>query len=165
MISQESLQIIHRLAQELFEKIEAPSQIQARQEEGSTVALEVTLVEPQLFIGEKGQTLLEIQHLLRALVRKKIPEPVFVSLDINEYRKNKESYLRELAQNTADEVSLLKKPKELPPMPAFERRIIHVALAERSDVTSASEGEGEDRRVIIQPKPKETGELRSLPKV
>ncbi|HEA84631.1 MAG TPA: hypothetical protein ENI04_01455 [Candidatus Wildermuthbacteria bacterium] len=73
-----------------------------------------------------------------------------MSLDINDYKKRKEEYLRDLAKTTADEVVLLKQAKELPPMPPAERRIIHLSLQDRDDVASDSIGEGSERRVVVQ---------------
>jgi len=162
MISNETLKIIETEARQFFEKMGAVGQVTARADEESGIFVDAILEEPQLFIGEKGQTLAEIQHLLKAIIRKKLPPPqselaegqssqLYVTLDINEYKKNKESYLRELARTAADEVSLLKKQKELPSMTAAERRIIHMELAERNDVSSESEGEGSERKVVIKP--------------
>lgn len=151
MISKEELQTIEREAKQFFEKMGAAGTVTVRADEETGVFVDAILEEPQLFIGEKGQTLSEIQHLLRAIVRKKIPEQLYITLDINEYKKNKESYLRDLARSVADEVTLLKKPKELSPMSAAERRIVHVELAERSDITSESEGEGSERKVVVRP--------------
>jgi len=124
-----------------------------KMEEGEEglVAVRVTVEEPKMFIGERGQTLFEIQHIFKSIVRKKVSEPLHLFVDINDYRKNKEDYLRELARNTADEAALFKREKELPPMPAAERRIIHMELAERGDVVSESVGEGVERRVAIKP--------------
>jgi len=163
MISNATLQVIEREAKQFFEKMGAAGTVTARADEESGVFVDAILEEPQLFIGEKGQTLSEIQHLLKAIIRKKIPSPqqgetasrqaehIFITLDINEYRKNKENYLRELANSTADEVALLKKPKELAPMTAAERRILHVELSERNDVVSESTGEEPERKVVIKP--------------
>ena len=117
---------------------------------GPTVQVSIVVGEPNMLIGEKGQTLFELQHILKLMLRKKISEPFYLALDINEYKKNKEEYLRDLAQTTADEVVLLKKPKELPPMSSSERRVIHMALASRTDVASESLGDGLDRRVVIK---------------
>lgn len=151
MIEKELLASIEEAAKEFFQKIGADGTVQVKAAEESGVSIDITLQEPQLYIGEKGQTLFEIQHILKAIIRKKIPEQhLYISLDINEYNQNKESYLRELARGAADEVALLKKAKELPPMPAAERRIVHMELSERSDVSTESDGEGELRRVIIK---------------
>lgn len=133
--------------------MEVPGEIQVEGlEDGSTVVVSIHTEEPKIYIGEKGQTLFEIQHILKLIVRKKIEDPIYVSLDINDYKKNKEEYLRDLAKTTADEVTLLKKEKELPPMAPAERKVIHMALADRDDIVSESLGEGPERRVTIKPK-------------
>ena len=151
MIAKEILSTIEEATKEFFQKVGVDGTIQVKADEESGVSINVILQEPQLYIGEKGQTLFEIQHILKAIIRKKIPEQqLYISLDINEYKQNKESYLRELARGAADEVALLKKSKELPPMPAAERRIVHMELSERSDVSTESDGEGDLRRVIIK---------------
>jgi len=153
MVSKEQLDIIKNAAQELFAIMEVPGEIQVEGlEDGSTVVVSIHTEEPKIYIGEKGQTLFEIQHILKLIVRKKIEDPIYVSLDINDYKKNKEEYLRDLAKTTADEVTLLKKEKELPPMAPAERKVIHMALADRDDIVSESLGEGPERRVTIKPK-------------
>jgi len=151
MIAKEILSTIEEATKEFFQKVGVDGAVQIKADEESGISIDITLQEPQLYIGEKGQTLFEIQHILKAIIRKKIPEQqLYISLDINEYKQNKESYLRELARTAADEVALLKKAKELPPMPPAERRIVHMELSERSDVSTESDGEGELRRVIIK---------------
>lgn len=153
MLNKEQLQLIENETRHLLERLETPSEVnvgQAKDSTEPTVQVLVVVEEPKILIGEKGQTLFELQHILKLLLRKKITEPFYLALDINEYKKNKEEYLGDLAQTTADEVALLKKPKELPPMPASERRVIHMALANRTDVVSESLGDGNDRRIVIR---------------
>jgi len=119
----------------------------------SSFKIDVQTKEFQVLIGEKGKTLLEIQHLLSAILKKKINNEIFVDLDIAGYKERKIKYLKELAKAVADEVALTKKEKILEPMPAYERRIIHLELASRSDVTTESIGKEPNRRVIIKPYP------------
>jgi spoIIIJ-associated protein len=119
----------------------------------SSFKIDVKTKEFQALIGEKGRTLLELQHLLNAILKKKINNEIFVDLDIAGYKERKIKYLRELAKAVADEVALTKKEKILEPMPAYERRIIHLELASRSDVTTESIGKEPNRRVIIKPYP------------
>jgi len=155
MLNKEQLQTIEKEIRDLLERLEMGAEVKVGQEEDSkepTVQVSIVVEEPKMLIGEKGQTLFEMQHVLKLMLRKKIAEPFYLSLDINEYKKNKEEYLRDVAKTAADEVVLLKKPKELPPMPSSERRVVHMALAERGDVVSESVGDGPDRRVVISPK-------------
>lgn len=146
----ETLSTIEQTATELFSRLGLSGQVKVAELEENSASVEVSVDTPQLYIGEKGQTMAEIQYVLKALLRRKLTEPVYVSLDINEYRKNKEHYLRELARTIADEVALLKTTKELPPMSAAERRIVHLELQERGDVVTESAGDGSERRVVIK---------------
>ena len=126
----------------------ASSEDSAKEE---TIHINLKTDEPQILIGEGGQTLNEIQHLFKAILKRKISEPFYINLDINDYKKKKTEYLKELARSLADEVSLTKKEKTLAPMPAYERRIIHLELSSRSDVVSESAGEEPDRKIVIRP--------------
>jgi spoIIIJ-associated protein len=155
MISKQTLATIEQEAKILFGKLGLQGESQATaNEENQTIAISFKTEDPKLFIGERGQTLFEIQHVFKLMMRRKQPDlaDYYISLDINDYKKNKEEYLRDLAKTTADEVSLLKKPKELPPMPPAERRVVHETLTERSDVVSESIGEGLDRRIVVKVK-------------
>ena len=149
-MTKEILHIIEQTAREFLIKLGAEGEIKAEVNQEGGVSISVTLQEPQLFIGERGQTLSEIVHILRALVRRKLEEPVRLALDINDYQKNKEQYLRELARTAADEVALSKVDKELPAMTSADRRIVHLELAERQDVVSESVGEEPERCVVIK---------------
>jgi len=153
-MEQDTLLVIEQTAKELLHKIGLEGSTQVVKKEEGSFTIDVTCEDPQLYIGEKGQTMAEILYILKSLLRKKLAEPVYVALDINDYRKNKEHYIKELARTTADEVTLLKTPKELPPMPPAERRLVHMELQERSDIETESAGEGETRRVIIKIKEK-----------
>lgn len=146
----EQRETIKAIAKELFSMISLEGNIQTEEKEEGGLAISVTCEDPQLYIGEKGQTLSEILYILKSLARRKLGESVYIALDINDYWKNKEHYTRELARTTADEVSLFKAPKELSPMSAVERRIVHMELQERNDVETESAGDGETRRVIIR---------------
>lgn len=152
-MTQETLQVIESTAKELLSRIGLEGNVRVSQNEEGSFAVDVTCPDPQLYIGEKGQTMAEILYVLKALLRKKLGEAVYINLDINDYRKNKEHYVRELARTTADEVSLLKTPRELPPMTPSERRLVHLELQERSDIATESVGEGQERRVVVRIKP------------
>ena len=158
-MTKESLDTIERVAREFLGKLGLEGEIRVESNQEGDVLVGVTLQEPQLFIGERGQTMFEISHILKTLVRRKLGEPVRLAFDINDYQKNKEQYLRELARTTADEVALFKKEKELLAMTPGERRIVHLELAERQDVVSESVGEGPERRVVIKVKTSSTGSL------
>lgn len=113
--------------------------------------IEIKSKEPRILIGEKGQTLQEIQYLIRLIVRKKFNQKIFIDIDVNDYKKKKAEYLKEVAVSLADEVALFRKEKKLPLMPSYERRIIHMELSKRKDIVSESLGEGFQKEIIIKP--------------
>lgn len=153
MLSQRSLEEIKKTTEEFFQKTTFEVEIEFLPQKDLTLPINLKTEEPQILIGEGGQTLTEIQHLLKAILKRKIKESFFIDLDINGYKKKKLEYLKELAHSVADEVALTKKEKNLPPMPAHERRVIHLELAGRSDVTTESLGQEPERRVVVKPYP------------
>ncbi len=159
MNPEETIQIAEQVIRGLFLRlgIEEVPAVSMRDDE--TLAVILVMEDPKALIGERGQTLFEIQHLLRTMLRKKFEQdlpaqagPPHIFLDINDYRKSKEEYLRDTARQTADEAVLLNRPCELPAMSSADRRIVHMELSRRTDVVSESVGEGENRRVVIKPK-------------
>ena len=86
------------------------------------------------------------------ILKKKITDPFYINLDINDYKKKKEEYLKELARSAAEEVALTKREKILGSMLAYERRIIHMELSNRENIETESIGEEPERRVIIKPR-------------
>jgi len=153
MLNQADLETIKKTTKEFFQKTTFGVEIELLPQKDLTLPINLKTEEPQILIGEDGQTLAEIQRLLKAILKRKIEEPFFIDLDINGYKKKKAEYLKELARSVADEVALTKTEKSLPPMPTYERRVIHLELAGRSDVTTESLGQEPERRIVIKPYP------------
>jgi spoIIIJ-associated protein len=70
--------------------------------------------------------------------------------DINNYRREREKLIIELARAAARKVLLTKQEVELPPMNAYERRLVHVELVSRPDIKTESIGEGTERKVVVK---------------
>lgn len=104
-------------------------------------------------IGYNGKNLSALEFILR-LYASKIGIKEIITLDIDHYRERRENYLVNLAQKLAKKVREEKRQIALNPLPARERRIIHIALQEDPYVCTFSEGEEPNRRVIIAPKEK-----------
>jgi spoIIIJ-associated protein len=119
-------------------------------EKKDLVNLNIKLSEPQILIGERGQTLFETQRLLKIILNKKLQKNFYLNLDINDYKNKKVEYLKDLAKDLANEVSITKKEKVLIPMSSYERRIIHAELAQRPDIITESQGDGIDRHIVIK---------------
>ncbi len=152
-MNRQNLEEIKKITKDFFKKTTFEVEIEFLPPQELTLPVNLKTDEPQILIGEGGQTLIEIQHLLKTILKKKIQEPFFIDLDINGYKKKKIEFLKELAKSVADEVVLAKKEKSLTPMPAYERRIIHLELAGRQDVITESIGQEPERRVMIKLRP------------
>jgi spoIIIJ-associated protein len=130
-------------------------QIEARSINGEEqIYYMIDSYENSLLIGFKGKTLEALQILLRNIISTYTKDHVITSLDIGGYRSNRARQLEILATKTAKEVVKTKVQVKLQPMNSYERRIIHEKLADWRDVYTESEGEGENRAIVIKPKTK-----------
>ncbi len=120
------------------------------QSEGS-FCVKIQTSEAAFLIGRGGENLMALQHLSRAIVSKELGEPAQFIVDINDYQSNRLELLREMALNLAQEVVRQGEAKRLEPMNAYERRVVHLALVDFPGVKTESEGEREDRRIVIRP--------------
>jgi len=145
------LKKIQKIAEVFFEKMGEKIEIEEIHFKEGVIFINLKSKDTQILIGEKGRTLFCLQHLLKKVLIKEIGQFLYLDLDINNYKKKKADYLRDLAKNLADEVALTKKEREFLPMLPYERRIIHLEIAKRKDVSSYSIGEGVERRVVIKP--------------
>ncbi len=105
-----------------------------------------------LLIGRRGETLQSLQYLLNLMVSQQRGRQDFFTVDVEGYRRRREDTLNSLARRMADQVKRSGEPATLEPMPANERRIIHMALSESRSVSTSSIGEGDARRIAISPK-------------
>lgn len=103
-------------------------------------------------IGRRGENLRSLGYLLNLMVGRRLGQPCRVTLDIAGYRQRRTDQITELAETFAEEVRETKEPVTLESMSAYERRLVHVALADDEEVRTYSIGEGEERRVVISPK-------------
>ena len=132
-------------------------------QEGAAIQDEEGACEPTVFniegdelgilIGRRGQTLSCLQYIVKIIAANRIQDslPVIV-IDVNGYKQKRQQVLKELAERVAEQVENSGKSFTLEPMPAYERRIIHMALSDHQGVTTESVGFGEDRKVSIIPK-------------
>ena len=105
-----------------------------------------------ILIGRRGQTLASLQHIVRLIVAHQAKARVPIVIDVEGYKQRRYGALQALALRMAEQVKTRKRPFALEPMPAYERRIIHLTLADDPDVTTESVGEGETRKVVVTPR-------------
>jgi spoIIIJ-associated protein len=102
-----------------------------------------------VLIGRRGQALASLQYVVRLIVAEKLKVWIPINVDIAGYKKRRYESLQNLALRLAEQVKKNRRLIMLEPMPADERRIIHLALANHPDVTTQSMGEGDMRKVAI----------------
>ncbi|OHA09158.1 MAG: hypothetical protein A3B37_01290 [Candidatus Sungbacteria bacterium RIFCSPLOWO2_01_FULL_59_16] len=110
--------------------------------------------EARLLIGARAQNLLALEYLVKRLIERRGPEGAErFFLDVNGYRLHHLEELKAEVKQMARKVRLYRTELALKPMSPFERRIVHIALAEYPDIMTESTGEGASRRVVIKPYP------------
>jgi spoIIIJ-associated protein len=116
------------------------------------IVLDVETDNGGLLIGRRGETLSALQYLVNVLIGKRTRRWTKVVIDVEHWRDRREDTLRALALRQADRVRQQQRPVALDPMPANERRIVHMALQDQRDIETHSEGEEPNRRLVITPK-------------
>ena len=139
----------------IFQSLEIDVKTEFRSlNEGTEIYYQIQSKENALLIGRDGKTLDAIQTLLKTYLHNYTDEKLTVSLDIGQYKQNRKKQLEILATKLAKEVAFTRVEVRLDPMNSYERRIIHTKLAEWRDIYTESEGEGENRQIVIKPRKK-----------
>lgn len=120
---------------------------------GEYIAVDVATPQTGLFIGQKGETIDALQHLLNAATHGKHPNTKRKIIDSEGYRQRRIEALQGIAHRAARRAAREKKDIQLPTMSAAERRVVHTYLKENPQVTTRSEGTGNNRRVTVSPTP------------
>jgi spoIIIJ-associated protein len=120
--------------------------------EGPVISLDIKGVDLGILIGRRGQTLSALQYIVRLIVGRQIENWVPVVIDVEGYKQRRAQALNNFAVEMADRVKARGAPFTLEPMPPYERRLIHMALANHNSVFTESIGQGEERKVVIRPK-------------
>jgi len=134
------------------EVVDRGGQVDPAANEVSPLALNIVGDDLGGLIGRRGETLRDLQFVARLIVSRRLGAwPNFI-LDVEGYKARRVNALRALALRMAEQVRQTGRPAVLEPMPAHERRIIHLALRDDPAVYTESTGEGEERKVQILPK-------------
>ena len=130
----------------------AKPSVEGEGEATAPIAFDIKGDDLGILIGRRGQTLSCLQYIVRLIVGHQTEAWVPIVIDVEGYKQRRYEALQALAWRIAEQVKVGQTPFTLEPMSAYERRIIHLALAEHPDVMTQSIGEGEARKVVILPK-------------
>ncbi|MGI8520672.1 MAG: protein jag [Actinomycetota bacterium] len=103
-----------------------------------------------LLIGNEGETLDAIQELMRMAVGRRLDQRIRVIVDVDDYRKERESRLEEHAREVAERVLETGDEEELEPMNSYERKLVHDAVADMNGLETESRGLDPARYVVIR---------------
>lgn len=143
---------LSKVAKEYLEVVVAAMGIEANIEaklQENLLNINMTGKDMGILIGRRGQTLDSLQYLTSLVVNKDSEEYVRVVLDTENYRKKRETTLKDLAEKLAHRVVNTHKKIELEPMNPYERRIIHATLQKNNKIVTYSQGEEPFRKVVI----------------
>ncbi len=107
------------------------------------------IIDDQIFSKNLADFVFDLNQVVKLVAKKNGWDPVVI--DVNNYRRQRHELILELARAAARKTVATKEEIALPPMNAYERRLIHVELAGRPDLKTESIGEGKERGVIVKP--------------
>ena len=149
--------VINQLAQDLLNHFGiAAATLQVDPVPDSPAAFSVQVQVPPadsgILIGYHAETLSSLQLILSLMVHQQLKNWYHLTVNINDYRQTREATLAEMAHNASERARLTGQEIIMPYLESFERRLIHLALADQPDIETVSLGEGRDRRLVIRPK-------------
>ena len=158
VVDDQKLQVSIQVVHELLDRMKVTAEVTAHYTESSDPKEEaVVMVEIQgddlsILIGRRSETLNALQYIASLIVGKELGEWVPMMIDVQGYRARRERQLRQIARRMAEQAIHTGKRQVLEPMPANERRIIHMELHDHPQVTTESLGDEPNRKVTIFPK-------------
>lgn len=145
--------IVAQVAQDFIDRLGVQVTLKVQFDQKSNIyKINLESDNPGVLIGHHGEALSALQLMLSQHIKSRTGEWVNLSVNINDYREKREEELRLLVDDTVGQVLTTRQPHTLPPMPANERRFVHMYLADHLSVKTESMGEGRARSVVICPK-------------
>src|SRR5258708_6208040 len=144
---------LQKLVSELFSLLEVKATADVSKEEDDVYKITIeTEDESGLLIGGQGTTLFAIQSFLSIAIKQETGEWVKIVVDIAGWRGKQEDYLNNLATQAAERAKSTKEPQKLYNLTPAQRRTIHMKLSDDKEIKTESEGEGEERYLVITSK-------------
>jgi spoIIIJ-associated protein len=154
----EPLRVARETVSELLEKMKVRAQVVARYHEidevhsKPTVYVDVRGNDLSVLIGPRSETLNALQYIAALIVGKELGHSIALMVDVEGYRARREQQLRQLARRMAEQAIKTGRRQVLEPMPASERRMVHIELRSNPNVETESVGDEPRRKVTVMPK-------------
>ena len=144
--------IVAESIREIIEKLQVPATIEVSRQD-SIFFVDIDSEDSSLLIGRHGVNLESLQFILAVRIKTLIGSDEFeIYVDVGNWRRKKEEKLKQMALDAAQRVESENEPQAIYNLTNSERRVIHVALADHPAVETISEGEGENRHIIVKPR-------------
>ena len=141
---------IKRFITDVLDQMEVPAEIEMEiDEEEKIININLDGDNTGDLIGKRGATLDSLQYLISIVANKNQEDYYRIKLDTKEFRDRRQKTLENLAKNVAGKVKKTRRKVALEPMNPYERRVIHSYLQSDKNVTTKSEGEEPNRRVVV----------------
>lgn len=118
-------------------------------DEAENIILNISTDEAGRIIGEKGETLYSLQYMVNKILFKKNRDNPKIIIDVADYRSKRKEKLVEMGQRAAENAKKSGKASSLPPLNAYERKLVHESLQDDDEVNTQSEGEGYYKRIFV----------------
>ncbi|MCL5003899.1 MAG: KH domain-containing protein [Patescibacteria group bacterium] len=145
------INLVKEVTEEILSAAGLSARVEVSEKEGQIESIIDCGADNALLIGFHGETLNSLQTIVNLIIFRRTGQPSPVTLDVAGYRQERAERIKQMTVNAADRARFLAKPIELSPMPAAERRLVHLFVGELPGVKSESVGEGRDRRVVVRP--------------
>lgn len=155
MAAQETIELVTKVITDLLDRMGIQAGVEYEDSLTKGPIFNITTQDSYLLIGRQGAHLHALQVVAQALVNKKLRGAAlfYFTIDVDDYKRKREWYLRETAKQAAEQIKRIGKPITLEPMPNYERRLIHAYLQENApDVYTESIGREPYRKIVIKPK-------------
>lgn len=150
-MNQEQAQKIQEVAEKLLSMLGLEASVEVTPgEEGAQVVLQTE--ESGMIIGYHGETLESLQTILSLVASRDLGEFVRVSIEVGDYKKNRVEYLKHLVQQAKEQALSQNTGISLSNLKSWERREVHMMLADDQEVATESMGEGRDRVLVVKPR-------------
>ncbi len=158
VVNEETMKIAANVVRDLMEKMRVKATVTAKiGEAADDIDSRVIMIDIQgddlsYLIGRHFEVLHSLQYITGLIVGREVGHWVPLVLDVQGYRQRRERQIRQMATRMADQVVKTGRRSSLEPMPATERRIVHLALRDNNQIMTESIGEEPNRKVVIYPK-------------
>ena len=146
----EAVALVESTLTELLSAAGLLVEIRRRESSGDELLFELIGDDVEPLLASKGEGLTGLEVLVGRIAAKRLGRPVHPRLDADGFRAHRKEALEELARVSAEEVRRSRRPQLLPPLSPWERRLVHLALSEDSEVETQSEGDGFLKRVEVR---------------